>query len=507
MEHKNRMGSRLQIREIKKEFVFPTLFSRLVTVYISILIFTLVFLFVVFSNAFQSYFVQYTQDIMVKQAQSIAKEYYKIGLFTGSGEDALDKVIYRIQVMDSYLESTTWILDRSNRIVVVSENTNAPLIDQSIPDEAVIKKVFDGNIVRIENGFKEFFATPVLTIGYPVEVLGSIRYALFIHTPMPLILQTIDEVRNLILKVVGVTGTFVLIWIYFISRQMTKPLKQMNRVAKQIASGQFDKRIEVKGQDEIAELGLSFNHMATELDKIEEHRRKFIANVSHDLRSPLTSIQGFVTALLDGTIPKENQEKYLGIVLSESQRMVTMTNTILELSKMEERVTPIQKAPFNINTMVVTTLAAFEPIAKEKAVQVEAVLQEHLPFVSADIDMIGRVIQNLLDNAFKFVDTHGTIRVMTALKGNKVRVAVANSGKPIKEEEQKEIWNRFYKGDASRGQYKKGLGLGLVIVKEIIKRHDETITLTSREGELVTFTFTLSTVKNEEIGHNLFTLT
>jgi signal transduction histidine kinase len=134
-------------------------------------------------------------------------------------------------------------------------------------------------------------------------------------------------------------------------------------------------------------------------------------------------------------------------------------------------------------------------------------LQEHLPFVSADIDMIGRVIQNLLDNAFKFVDTHGTIRVMTALKGNKVRVAVANSGKPIKEEEQKEIWNRFYKGDASRGQYKKGLGLGLVIVKEIIKRHDETITLTSREGELVTFTFTLSTVKNEEIGHNLFTLT
>ncbi len=493
MEHKNRLGSRLQIRKIRKEFVFPTLFSRLVTVYISILMVTLIFLFSAFTNAFQSYFVAYTQDIMIKQAGNIAKEYNKVGFYGSSTQQAFEKILFRIQVMDSYLQSTTWLIDRSNTIIVVSENSNLPFVDKTIPDAAVIKKVFEGNIVKIEDGFTEYFSTPVLTIGYPVEILGQIKYALFIHTPMPLILQTIDEVRNIILKVVGVTATFVLIWTYIISKQMTKPLKEMNMVAKQIASGQFSKRIEVSGQDEIAELGLSFNHMATELDKIEENRRKFIANVSHDLRSPLTSIQGFITALLDGTIPKDNQEKYLNIVLGESQRMITMTNTILELSKMEEGATPIQKASFNISTMIRGIASSFEPIAKQKSIQVEFLLEDTEPYVMADIDMIARVIQNLLDNAFKFVNEQGIIKITTSLKNDKMIVAIGNSGQPITKQEQKDIWNRFYKGDASRGKHKKGLGLGLVIVKEIIKLHDETIEVSSKEGELVTFSFSLST--------------
>ncbi len=496
MEHKNRMGGWLQIRKIKKEFVFPTLFSRLVTVYISILMVTLIFLFIAFTNAFQSYFVQYTQDIMIKQAGNIAKEYYKVGVYGTSSKETLEKILFRIQVIDSYLQSTTWLIDRSNTIVVVSENSNIPFMDKTIPNEAVIKKVFDGNIVRIEDGFKEYFSTPVLTIGYPIEILGEVQYALFIHTPMPLILQTIDEVRNMILKVVGITGTVVLIWIYIISKQMSKPLKQMNMVAKQIAGGHFDKRIEVKGQDEIAELALSFNHMAQELDKIEESRRKFIANVSHDLRSPLTSIQGFVTAILDGTIPKSEQEKYLNIVLSESQRMITMTNTILDLSKLEERMAPIEKVSFNINTMIKGILETFEPIAVQKDVNVQVVLEDTEPYVMGDIDMIARVIQNFLDNAFKFVNEHGTIRITTYITNHKMMIAIGNSGEPIKEEEQKDIWNRFYKGDASRGKYKKGLGLGLVIVKEIIKQHNEIIGLTSNEGKLVTFYFTLSTAKN-----------
>lgn len=496
MEHKNRLGSRLQIRKIKTGFLFHTLFSRLATVYISILIVILIFLFVAVTNAFQSYFVEYTQNIMIKQAQNIAEEYYKVCIYNTSKEEALEKILFRIQVMDSYLQSTTWLIDTNNKIAVVSETSNIPLADKIIPDEAVIKKVFDGNIVRIENGFKEYFKTPVLTIGYPIEALGGIRYALFIHTPMPLILQTTDEVRNIVLKVVGIIGSIALIWIYMISKQMTKPLKQMNTVAKQIASGQLDKRIEVSGQDEIAELGLSFNNMANELNKIETTRQKFLANVSHDLRSPLTSIQGFVTAMLDGTIPQDNQEKYLKVVLSESQRMITMTNTILELSKMEEGATPIRKVSFNINTMIRGILAIFEPIAKQKNITVTTYLEDQEPYVIADIDMIARVIQNLLDNAFKFVDDYGTIKIETALKNNKMLISIGNSGKPIKEEEQKDIWNRFYKGDASRGKHKKGLGLGLVIVKEIIKLHEETLGVSSNEGELVTFFFSLSTSKS-----------
>ena len=496
MEYKNRLGSWLQIRKVGSRFVFHTLFSRLATVYISILVVILFVLFIAFTNAFRSYFVEYNQNIMVKQAENIAEEYYKASVYNTTPEEAFKKILYRIQVMDSYLQSTTWLINKNNEIVVVSENSNIPFVDKSIPDAEVIGKVFDGNIVRITNGLEKYFSTPELTIGYPIEVLGGIKYALFIHTPMPLILQTIDEVRNIVFKVVGITGTFALIWIYIISKQMTKPLKQMNSVAKQIASGQFDKRIEVKGQDEIAELALSFNNMAKELNKIDSTRQKFLANVSHDLRSPLTSIQGFITALLDGTIPKDNQEKYLNIVLNESQRMITMINTILELNKMEEGATPIRKVSFNIHTMIKGILATFEAVSKVKSVKIETCFNQEDSYVMGDIDMIARVVQNLLDNAFKFVDEYGIIRIETKLKNNKMFVSIGNSGDSIKEEEQKEIWNRFYKGDTSRGKHKKGLGLGLVIVKEIIKLHGETIELSSKEGELVTFFFTLPLTKN-----------
>lgn len=177
--------------------------------------------------------------------------------------------------------------------------------------------------------------------------------------------------------------------------------------------------------------------------------------------------------------------------------MITMTNTILELSKMEEGATPIRKVCFNLSTMIKGILAAFESVAKERHIQVELDLQEDEPYVKADIDMIARVIQNLLDNAFKFVNEQGLIRVTTSLKNGKMIVSVANSGEPISDQEQKDIWNRFYKGDASRGRYKKGLGLGLVIVKEIIKLHDETIEVISKEGELVTFAFSLETAKKQ----------
>ncbi|PHV72382.1 hypothetical protein CS063_02580 [Sporanaerobium hydrogeniformans] len=497
MEYKNRMGSWVQIREIKKKIVFPTLFSRLVTVYISILVVTLIVLFVAFTNAFQSYFVEYTQNIMIKQATGLAEEYYQIGTYSTSREDILAKMMYRIKVMDSYLESTTWLIDRNYGVVVVSEHASQNKSQIIVPNQKDVQQVLEGNIVRIENGFKEYFSTPVLTIGYPIQMRNEVQYALFIHTPMPLILRTIDEVRNIILKVVAITGTIVFLWIYMISKQMSKPLKQMNAVAKQIASGQFSKRIEVSGRDEIAQLGLSLNNMAYELNKIEDKRKKFLANVSHDLRSPLTSIQGFVTAILDGTIPPESAEKYLKIVLNESRRMITMTNTILELSRVEEGVTPLRRVSFHMGCLVKSSLASFEPIMHERKIGVFTHFEKDEPYVWGDIDMMSRVLQNLMDNAFKFVNEGGRIEITTKLKYGKLWTVVSNTGSYIPEEEQKEIWDRFYKGDGSRGKDKKGLGLGLVIVKEILKQHDENIKVNSSEKDgMVSFCFSLPLAKD-----------
>lgn len=495
MEHKNRLGSRLQIRKIKGVFKFTSLFSRLVTIYISILTVMLTILFITFTNTFRTYFVDYTKDMLIKQAESLAEEFYKLEHFSSYHKEGSEKILYRMEVLESQMETTSWIMRSDGTIFMLSEDGIKSIANQDFLNKEDIEKVFEGNIVGIENGFKEYFSTPVLTVGYPIETKGETLFALFIHTPMPIILSTIDEVRNIMFQVVGLMGSILFIWIYFISKRMTNPLKEMNIIAKEIASGQFDKRIEITGKDEIAELGISFNNMAQELDKIEENRNNFIANISHDLRSPLTSIQGFVTAILDGTIPVENQEKYLKIVLSESKRMINMTNKILDLSKLEEGRTTIEKVPLNINRIIETSVLTLENHAKEKDVTIDVQLDLRHQYILGDLDGISRVIQNLLDNALKFVNEHGEIKIITSYNNNKVWVRICNSGPAISKEQQKMIWNRFYKGDRSRGQDKRGVGLGLVIVKEILKQHGETVGVHSRPGEMVTFYFSLTPQK------------
>lgn len=486
------MGRRLQIRKVRKGSHFSTLFSKLFTVYLGILVIILMFLFVLFSNAFQNYFIEYTQEIMVKQAAMISEEYQEIGELKQPLNLGLNRILFKMEVLDSYLDSTIWIVDQNNRIHVASENVDNELLKKKLPHDAVIQKVFEGYIVSERTGFEEYFATPVLTIGYPIQIFGEVQYALFIHTPMPQIQKTIDEVRVMILQAVVITTFITFILIYFISKQITKPLKEMNMVAKQIAGGDFDKRIQLCGEDEVSELANSLNYMASELDKIDVNRKAFIANVSHDMRSPLTSIQGFVTAILDGTIPPEKHEKYLNIVLNESQRMIKMTNDILDLNKLEEGNLPLKKIEFDIHEMIRDLLDNFEVATKEKNITVNLILDKKTQNVSADPEKIARVVQNLLDNAFKFVNIGGVIEVETQAKGHKVWVSIRNSGAIIPKQEQHSIWERFYKSDLSRGKDKKGMGIGLVIVKEIIKQHQETIGIRSEEGEYVTFYFSLS---------------
>ena len=492
MEYQNGMGRRLQIRKIKDYLRFPSLFSRLVAIFISILAIILVVVFVIITNFFHSYFVKYMLEMMTSQAKGIVAEYQKATHYGIESEEALSQMISRIEVMNTYLEGTTWIVNREGQGYVIDSDFRKS-IHEGIDLQPYLDEIFEGKMVTIENDFKESFSKAVLSIGYPIMKDGKVEYALFIHTPMSYILQTINEVRIMIFIVVGFVGSVAFVWIYLVSKQMTRPLKEMSQVAKSIASGEFDKRIKVNGNDEIAELGLALNHMAEALDRIEENRRSFIANISHDLRSPLTSIQGFITAILDGTIDAEYQERYLNIVLSESKRLITMSNTILELNQVQEGIKPIKKVPLNMNQMMEEAVLTLENRRRKKNVHVMMQLDERHAWVMGDMDGVSRVIQNLLDNAFKFVGQNGHIVVRTQLKQDKLWISVLNDGPSIPPEQQKLIWDRFYKGDGSRGQDKKGVGLGLVIVKEILKQHDETIDVYSEEGKMVEFRFSLPT--------------
>ena len=238
--------------------------------------------------------------------------------------------------------------------------------------------------------------------------------------------------------------------------------------------------------------------MAEELAQGEENQKKLVANISHDFRSPLTSIRGYLEAMLDGTIPPEMHEKYLQIVLNETDRLTKLTNNLLTLNNLNAKGMLLEKTDFDINSVIKNTAATFEGTCKQKMIAIELILTGEEMIVHADMVKIQQVLYNLLDNAIKFSHHDSIIKIETTLKHNKIFVSVKDNGIGIPKESLKLIWDRFYKTDLSRGKDKRGTGLGLSITREIIKAHGENINVISTEGVGSEFIFTLPCVDTGE---------
>ena len=232
--------------------------------------------------------------------------------------------------------------------------------------------------------------------------------------------------------------------------------------------------------------------MANQIASAEDDQKKFVANVSHDFRSPLTSIRGYLEAMLDGTIPPEMHEKYLAIVLNETERLTKLTNSLLTLNNLNTKGMLLELTDFNINQVIRNTAASFEGTCRKKTIAIELVLTGEEMYVNADMSKIQQVLYNLIDNAIKFSHQDSVIRVETSLKKKKLFVSVKDTGIGIPKDDLKLIWDRFYKSDLSRGKDKKGTGLGLSIVKEIINAHHENINVISTEGVGTEFIFSLT---------------
>ena len=269
------------------------------------------------------------------------------------------------------------------------------------------------------------------------------------------------------------------------------PIRKITEAAKEYATGDFSKQINIHKNDEIGYLAASLNFMATELSTLEEDQRKFIANVSHDFRSPLTSIKGYIEAIMDGTIPYEMQDKYLNIILFETERLNKLTQGMLELNKYGKKGTMLDISRFDINNTIKMVVQSFEGTCTQKKISFELILTGQTLFVSADMSKIQQVLYNLIDNAIKFSHADSSITIETTEKNEKVFVSVKDTGIGIPKDSIKKIWERFYKTDLSRGKDKKGTGLGLAIVKEIISAHNENINVISTEGVGTEFIFTL----------------
>ncbi|MCI7261883.1 MAG: HAMP domain-containing histidine kinase, partial [Clostridiaceae bacterium] len=304
----------------------------------------------------------------------------------------------------------------------------------------------------------------------------------------------IQAEQNGFLNIVYITSAIIFLLSLIILVVFTKvvyfPLRKITEGANEYATGNLAYDIPVSSHDEMGYLASTLNYMSDELNEMEEYQRKFIANISHDFRSPLTSIKGYLEAILDGTIPQELYQKYLNIVISETERLNKLTQGMLTLNSLDSK-GYLSRSNFDINRIIKDTAASFEGTCTAKGITFDLTFSSNVQMVYADLGKIQQVLYNLIDNAIKFSHENSVIYLQTSVRFEKVFISVKDTGIGIPRASQKKIWERFYKTDLSRGKDKRGTGLGLSIVKEIIQAHGENIDVISTEGVGTEFVFSL----------------
>ncbi len=343
--------------------------------------------------------------------------------------------------------------------------------------------------------FYRYFDEDMVNVMVPVTQNLYTKGYVSIHLPMTDIIAKRESILGPVYVIFAVLFLCSLGILALFTFSVYRPLKKITAGANEYASGNLAHNIPISTDDEIGYLSTSLNFMSDELAKMEDYQHKFVANVSHDFRSPLTSIKGFVEAIMDGTIPPEMQEKYLKIVVNETERLEKLTQSLLTLDKLDSRGRPIHMTDFDINGTIKNTAATFEAICQRKSLVIELHHESEQLFVRADMEQIQQVLYNLIDNAIKFSSDHSVIKVETSENRGKVFVSVKDSGIGISRESLPKIWDRFYKQDSSRGRDRRGTGLGLSIVKEIITAHNQNINVISTEGVGTEFIFTLDAAK------------
>lgn len=311
---------------------------------------------------------------------------------------------------------------------------------------------------------------------------------------MIMVMQNESE-RNFNMFIIWITVIIEIIISAIVIKIVTKqiiirPIDDINNVAKRLAKGEVEKRVVVNCNNEIGELAESFNMMAECLEKSDTKRREFISNVSHELRSPITSIKGFIGGILDGVIPRDRENYYLKIVYDEIDRLARLVNDLLDMSAMESGKFNLAITEFDINQVISLCILNLEHKIQEKGLNVKATFYNNRAYVLGDRDRIIQVVTNIIENSIKYSNDDGEIKIDVYSKGEKIYVDIFNSGECIEEKELNKIWDRFYKSDKSRTN-KLSTGLGLPIVRSILSQHNEDIWVKNIEGKGVSFIFTL----------------
>ena len=414
-----------------------------------------------------------------------AEDYYR-----SKTASSLETVHSHFNALDTYLRAKIWMMDIDGTVILESDKKLAE--PQKAPHSV---EHFDptsfGTSYYMTGDFFGEFDEEMLSVISPINYNLRVRGYLVIHTEMNKLYTEKEALLNIMYVTLASLLFISLIALFIVGLIIYYPMEKIMKAASEYAAGNLSYTVELDNEDEFGHLADSMNLMARELNEMEAYERKFIANISHDFRSPLTSIKGYVEAMMDGTIPVEFQEKYFNIVLFETDRLKKLTEELLTLNSFGSKRGMLEITVFDINSVIKSTAISFEGRCRNRKISIELLFESQHQPVRADMGKIQQVLYNLIDNAIKFSNDNSSIEVETTVRHEKIFVSVKDHGTGIPKDSQKKIWERFYKTDSSRGKDKRGTGLGLAIVKEIIQTHNEHINVISTEGVGTEFTFSL----------------
>jgi signal transduction histidine kinase len=473
-----------------------TTFSRSLTTVAVMLLIALALVGVSFQMLTRRMVIDRTVDSLRQDAAVIAE---LVKAYSGESDpDAGRDFHIALTVAASVSGADAVIFDESGKLVLCASDPLGCRHTGLVVSNDYIQKTWaqgsttdTGVITGLYDEVRHIVSLPL--VGSRGERLGVVM----LSTPVDKSLVVLSNMTEIFIfvSVLVVAICVVMMTVYF--RRQSAPLRAMAKAASAFGHGDLNARVPTGGNhsEEVEELALAFNNMASSLQKSEYQRQQFVANVSHELKTPMTTISGYVDGILDGIIPEENSRQYLRLVSDETKRLSRLVRSMLDISRLQDQSTipDEQKTRFDLSECAGRVLISFEQKINDKCLEVDVQMPECPVYTLANQDQITQVIYNLVDNAVKFCPEGGVLRLQIKEAGAKAYVSISNSGETIPPEELPLVFDRFHKIDKSRAKNRDSWGLGLYIVKTIIGFHDENISVTSRDGQ-TTLTFTLPIV-------------
>ncbi len=477
--------------------MFRSVFTKYITAFVLIIAVSFTILTAILCTTVDTYSTDAKEEILSRTSQIVSET---LGAsFDADETDNFNRYVYYnlisieqfLTALADYNEDTNVVVIDSNGSVLAHDHRlKSGVINSNIPED-VLEAAKNGNSTHSGSLDGVFTMDMAVNISPIFESDGEFVGAAVSFSESRQLAELLEAlIKTVIISCLSIMLA-ALVAIYFMSRKIVDPLKQMSKAAKSFAAGKFDVRVPVRGRDEVAELATAFNNMAASLAKLEDMRRTFLSSVSHDLRTPMTTISGFIDGIIDGAIPPEKHEYYLDVIRTEVRRLARLVSSLLDITRIQAGERKFNKSAFDICEMARLILISFEQKIDEKHLQVEFDCRSDKMTVWADRDAIYQILYNICDNAVKFSRDGGIYKLSILEREKKVYVSVYNEGEGIPSEELPFVFERFYKSDKSRGLDKTGVGLGLYIAKTIIDAHEEEIWVKSVYKKDCEFVFTL----------------